>query len=80
MALNTYLEGSRPRTHYGSPRNPRTKMTRFERVEQRALVGRGSHMPLDTEIHWNWRNPLNIIPASLLVVLLIAVVGVIASL
>ena len=27
----------------------------------------GSHAPLDTQIHWTWRNPLNIIPATILI-------------
>lgn len=36
---------------------------------------RGAHMPLDTSIHWSWRNPLNILPVLLLLVLTIALVG-----
>ena len=33
----------------------------------------GSHMPLDTQMHWSWSNPLNIIPAfiALLFVLML---------
>ena len=36
---------------------------------------RGAHMPLDTTIHWDWRNPLNVLPALLLLLLAIALVG-----
>ena len=39
----------------------------------------GSHMPLDTNIHWDWANPLNILPALVLVVTLIAVLGMILA-
>ncbi len=37
----------------------------------------GSHMPLDIEPHWSWSNPLNIIPALLLLSLIIGLLGVI---
>jgi hypothetical protein len=40
---------------------------------------RGSHMPLDTEPHWSWRNPLNILPAIILLLALLAIVGVIIT-
>jgi hypothetical protein len=39
--------------------------------------GFGSHMPLDTEIHWDWRNPLNVIPAIMLVLLIVAVLALV---
>ena len=35
----------------------------------------GSHMPLDTQMHWDWRNPLNIIPAFMLLLFLLTVIG-----
>jgi hypothetical protein len=35
----------------------------------------GSWMPLDTEAHWSWRNPLNIIPGLVALLLVIALVG-----
>lgn len=35
----------------------------------------GARMPLDTVPHWSWRNPLNVIPATLLLLLLVALVG-----
>ena len=34
----------------------------------------GSHMPLDTQIHWDWRNPLNILPAFMVLLFLLTVV------
>ena len=37
--------------------------------------GRGSHMPLDTNAHWTWSNPLNVLPALVLLAMLIAIVG-----
>lgn len=55
--------------------------TRFERHENvRTSAIYGSHMPLDTEAHWTWRNPLNILPALLLLFFLIGVIGTIATL
>ena len=35
----------------------------------------GSFMPLDTDVHWEWSNPLNIIPAVILLFVLAAIVG-----
>lgn len=37
----------------------------------------GSHAPLDTGVHWDWHNPFNIIPATALFVLLLAIVGIV---
>jgi hypothetical protein len=39
----------------------------------------GSFMPLDTGIHWEWRNPLNIIPALILLFAVAAIVGMLLS-
>ncbi len=41
--------------------------------------GRGSHMPLDTGIHWQWRNPLNILPAIIVLLLLVALVTMVVA-
>ena len=38
---------------------------------------RGSHMPIDTNVHWDWRNPLNILPAIILVILAIGMIGMV---
>jgi len=37
----------------------------------------GSRMPLDLDAHWDWRNPLNIIPAIVLLLFVIALVAAI---
>lgn len=73
MALHTRrreLIGGWERTGGGRvPERP----SRFERREPfRPQNNPGSHMPLDTEAHWSWRNPLNIIPAALLLVTIMA--------
>jgi hypothetical protein len=39
----------------------------------------GSHMPIDTSIHWEWRNPINILPAIILVFLAIAVLAMVLA-
>jgi hypothetical protein len=35
----------------------------------------GSFMPLDAQAHWDWRNPLNIIPAVILLFVIAALAG-----
>ena len=37
----------------------------------------GSHMPLDTQMHWSWSNPLNIIPAFIALLFVLTVIGLI---
>lgn len=32
-------------------------------------------MPLDTTIHWDWRNPLNIIPACVMSIIVIDLIS-----
>lgn len=39
----------------------------------------GSHMPLDTMLHWDWRNPLNIIPAFILLLFILTIVGLLVQ-
>ena len=67
-----------PRARLGGPRLPHTPAMREELIE-RFTSGAifGSHMPLDTEAHWDWRNPLNIIPAMVLLLIVIALVAAI---
>jgi hypothetical protein len=81
MALNTHSYETRsqasllPRERTGGPRRGR-----FEDLDLLGLGSNfGSRMPLDTEPHWTWRNPLNIIPAAVLFVLAIALIGMIGS-
>jgi len=66
-----------PRVRLGGPRMPLSAAhdDLVERFASGAIFG--SHMPLDTEAHWDWRNPLNIIPAMLLLMIVIALVAAI---
>jgi hypothetical protein len=34
-------------------------------------------MPLDTDMHWDWRNPLNLLPAAIMLLVLFALVAAI---
>lgn len=36
-----------------------------------------SHMPLDTELHWKLRNPLNIFPALVIFSFVVAIISLI---
>ena len=50
--------------------------TRYESPSTYGLgTGYSSHAPLDTIPHWDWKNPLNIIPFTVLAVVLLGVVG-----
>ena len=67
------------RARRGGPRGrgpaPATADARFNSSMIHATLG--SHMPIDTEIHWDWSNPLNIIPAALLLLFVIALIAAI---
>ena len=56
------------------PRDPRRSGAKrpdfYERFASSAASG--SHMPLDIETHWEWSNPLNVIPALVLLLVIIA--------
>jgi hypothetical protein len=41
-------------------------------------VESGSHMPLDSDLHWEWRNPLNIFPIIVLAAVVLAMIGMLA--
>lgn len=70
----------RVRVRKGEPPRPRPATTRYERLTNPGAGGSfGSHMPLDTEVHWEWRNPLNVLPAILLLMLLIALAAMVLS-
>ena len=75
---STHELAGNPRTRRGGPRLPQSAAAR-EDLAERFATGAifGSHMPLDTEAHWDWRNPLNIIPAAILLVIVIALVAAI---
>jgi hypothetical protein len=83
---NTYTTESahfgtaEPRARFGGSRRPQAPATRYERDEFYGMTTQhGSHMPLDTVAHWDWRNPLNILPALLLMLLVIAVVALVLA-
>ena len=63
-----------PRVRRGGSRRPRPSLPRTRHPENYFNTGTvyGSHMPLDIDIHWHWRNPLNIVPASILLLLALA--------
>jgi hypothetical protein len=55
-------------------------MTReYSHEQQKRPTLFGSYMPLDTAIHWDWRNPLNIIPALVVLSMVIALVALLVS-
>lgn len=67
-----------PRARRGGPRRPQSRPTHYERLTQTGTASSmGSHMPLDTGIHWEWRNPLNLLPAFLLVLVLIGLIAMV---
>lgn len=78
---HTYAEDStlalQPRARTGGPRRPRgeqpNKQDWFERYTAQTTYG--SHMPLDIRFNWDWRNPLNVIPAFMLMLFMITIVG-----
>jgi hypothetical protein len=67
-----------PRERTGGPR--RADTDRYDKsVLSRKDDHIGSHMPLDTDIHWDWLNPLNILPAFVLFVIALALVAAVLS-
>jgi len=73
---STHELAAHPLAQLGGPRPPHSTAARedlVERFSSGAIFG--SHMPLDIEAHWNWRNPLNIIPATILLLIVIALVA-----
>jgi hypothetical protein len=73
---STHESAAHPRMRLGGPRLPHAAAAR-EKLIQHFTTGAipGSHMPLDTDVHWDWRNPLNAIPAMVLLVIVIALVA-----
>ena len=62
----------------GGPRGTRSTIANYSFFDRfGARSASGSHMPLDTKIHWELSNPLNIIPATLLLLTLVAIVALI---
>jgi hypothetical protein len=74
---NTSPLGARERT--GGPRGGETG-TPAELVEYLTTsTPFGSHMPLDTMLHWDWRNPLNIIPAFMLLLFALTIIALLVQ-
>jgi hypothetical protein len=74
MAIARSYTGKTAHLLYGAPRTPRP--TRFEDPLRSGIgMDAGSDMPIDAEIHWSWRNPLNILPALVLIVFVYALIG-----
>lgn len=67
LKLRERTGGRKPR------RSDEGRNTLYERISSYATAG--SHMPLETELHWQWANPLNIIPAFIALLLVIALVA-----
>ena len=69
---------SKPRARVGGP-NPQGPAAAAEEFFGRIVSNApfGSHMPLDVDMHWDWRNPLNIIPAMMVLLIVIALVAAI---
>lgn len=60
-------------TRTGGPRHSNRRTQRYERTEMQRDVF--VHAPLDIDMHWTWTNPINVIPATLLVMSLIALIS-----
>lgn len=75
---STHELADNPRARLGGPHLPRPTAAHEELIE-RFVSGTilGSHMPLDIDAHWDWRNPLNVIPAMVLLLFVIALVAAI---
>jgi hypothetical protein len=74
------LTGNRPATPHARTGGPRGQLrAAYERNERFSNERLGSHMPIDTSIHWDWRNPLNILPALILVILAIDVIAMVLA-
>lgn len=67
-----------PRRHRDEPGN-RPETTPNDWFQRLNNTSHGSHMPLDTGLHWELRNPLNIIPAFVLLMFLIGIVGLLVA-
>jgi hypothetical protein len=70
--LNLRLRRGGP-GHRPGPR--RDERHRLQGTGENIFIMHGSHMPLDTMLHWRWDNPLNIIPLLITATLLLAFIG-----
>ena len=75
IGARSKTSGGWVRVRYGGPRRrrPREQVVRREHNAWYWSEQYGSHMPLDVDIHWQWRNPLNLLPLAVMLLLLLAV-------
>ena len=59
------------------PAHDREGRTRLNGTGDNTMNMHGSHMPLDTMLHWQWNNPLNIIPVSVGISMILALIGLV---
>ncbi|MFL5800466.1 MAG: hypothetical protein ACJ8CR_01850 [Roseiflexaceae bacterium] len=72
------IQAAEPRARFGGSRRGPPTAARYERDQHYGVAAyHGSHMPLDIAAHWDWRNPLNILPALILLVLVIGLVAMV---
>jgi hypothetical protein len=72
------IQTAESRVRFGGPRRGSPTATRYERDQHYGTAEhRGSHMPLDTTAHWEWSNPINILPALILILLAVALVAMV---
>jgi hypothetical protein len=65
-----------PRAGFGGSK-PKKPTSRYENPLGYGLgTSYGSHTPLDIEPHWDWRNPLNVIPAIILLIVALAIIAI----
>ena len=66
---------TRRRDRHG--RAPRPATTRTRRSQECWYAGPpfGSNMALDIDVHWHWNNPLNVLPATILLLLVCALLA-----
>ena len=68
------------RERTGGPRGARSTIANYSFFDRFGTSSAsGSHMPLDTRLHWDWRNPLNIIPAFMLLLVALTLVSFLAG-
>lgn len=69
---------AKPRVLWGGPRRRGPAPTQAEKLMRYGATDYlGSHMPIDADIHWTWRNPLNLLPLTLLIFTLIALISMV---
>ena len=69
----TSMIATPPTSRTGGPRHSNRNTKRYESYEMQHNVF--MHAPLDSDMHWTWNNPLNIIPAMLLLFSLVALLA-----